>query len=60
MEYTKEEIANAKKLITVLYPHDNINEDWRVTTSWGTKTHTGLINTILAIVYPNKIGEIKP
>ena len=55
-DYTKEQIKRAKELASTLYGEDMKNPDKLYTTTRGTKTNTGIINTILTIMCGNKVG----
>lgn len=48
--FTKDQIKRAKKLSEILF-YDINTPEFRKSTSWGVKTNTGIINTILEVAY---------
>jgi len=51
IEFTKDQYKKAKKLTDILFEGSLTNPEFRHSTKWGVKTNTGIINTILEIMY---------
>ena len=58
-EFTKDQIKRAKKLAIVLYGDELESPKFRKSTLFGVKTNTGIINTILNIMYGGRRWEKK-
>lgn len=56
-EFTKEQIRRAKLLFEVLYPNDFDNLEKIFYTSYGKKSNTGIINTILTICFDTDLPK---
>lgn len=50
-EYSQEQIKRAKELFKVLFPVKADDTKAFFNTTWGLKTNTGIINTILVIMF---------